>query len=107
MRLILITVAVSLPASLAASDPDDGWSNVNRITHDRVYRVLLRDRECLVGSIASANAQQVVVRRENEEDRTIQRAEVLRIADHIPASSHDVVFNGRSSWDDVKAAGPK
>ena len=46
--------------------------------------------------------------RDSGKDILIQRTDVLRVSDNdLYAGARDIVFSGRSSWNDVKDAGPR
>ena len=104
----LIAIALLLAARLAVcADPADGWRNLKRITRDRLYAVILRDGQCKWGSLSSVGDGVFVLGLDSGLGLAIKRSEVLRVSDTSNDPARDIVFSGRSSWSDVKEAGPK
>jgi hypothetical protein len=100
--LILVPVLWSVTA-LRAAEPDDGWSNLKRVTRDRGYTVLLRDYHCVQGQLKQFSSDALVIQLGSSgQEVVIQRSQVLRVADGGFSKPRDLVFSGRSSWSDVR-----
>lgn len=109
LMLLLASVPVTMPPAFGQmpAEVDDGWGNLRRITRDRNYVVIFRDGHCARGLLVSANDQTIVIAANPGKDLVIKRADVLRVSDTGFATAHDTIFSARSSWIDVKEAGPK
>jgi hypothetical protein len=86
--------------SAAQSTPLDSWSNLNKITHKRAYRIETRDLKCTWAEINNVSTDALVATVRNANDShtvKVSRAEVLFV------SIGSVYYSGRSSWSDVAA----
>ncbi len=91
---------------MSAADGDERWSVLKRITLKRSYAFTLNDATCVKGDPVSVNDHSITIQREDAHQMVIQRSQILRVADHPSANSHDTVFSHRSSWRDVIDAKP-
>ena len=111
-RCISIPVALLLVAyvSLAAA-PNDGWNNVKNSIRNCSYVVLSRDDRCTVGKFVSADEQSLQLQAMNAKGTydliSLQRGQILRVSEDSNQTTHNTVFSGRSSWNDVKTAEPQ
>jgi hypothetical protein len=97
LALALATLSIF---SAAQSTPSDSWSNLNKITHKRAYRIETRDLKCAWAEINNASADSIIATVHNVHDShavKFTRAEVLFV------SVDSVYYSGRSSWSDVAA----
>lgn len=100
----------------ALGQSKDGWKNLMKVRHDRVYTVLTRNGSCISGSIAEANDAILKIETVLTNGRgiplgkvaltTIKLPNVLRVSDNSDVLPHDAVYSGRSSWVDVREAHP-
>jgi hypothetical protein len=111
--LTICCLFVSIYASGATQD--DSWQNLRHITRERYYTVLDRKSDCVTGHITTANDYVVTLKLPDGTSATFDRDKVLRVsvsqaAPYFPshvqadiAKVTDIVYNGKSSWRDLKA----
>ena len=92
---------------MLAAEAEDGWRNLTKVTRDGSYTVLLRDARCLAGRLISVDDQGLVLGGDSGVETTVERADILRFSDASSATPDAAIFNGRSSWTDVKASAPR
>lgn len=98
---------VMITARILGAEADDGWRNLKQVTHDRDYTVIFRDGHCAHGSLLSVSERAAVLGSSPGKDLSIERRNIVRVSDTSLAPAHDAIFSGRSSWIDVKEAGPR
>jgi hypothetical protein len=107
VRIKLLNVLIiGMAINLSAADLDERWSILKRITKKRSYAVMRTDSQCFVGDLVSVSDDAITLQVDPTHQKVIDRVQILRVADHEYASSHDIVFSARSSWSDVMAAAP-
>lgn len=104
---MLVAGALSLPKPIPGADVADGWHNLQEVTRDREYTMILRDGGCARGLFVLVDDQGVVLRASAGRNFSIKRADVLRVSDLSAAPADRAIFSGRSSWADVKTAIPR
>lgn len=92
--------------AILIATPGDGWGNLSHVTNARLYRIILRNGECRYGTLSSVGEQVLVVGADSGLGIAFKRAEIARISDELTDLTRGIVFSARSSWADVKAAGP-
>jgi hypothetical protein len=102
VRLYIVASVFTIASALAADDP---WLNLQRVTHDRAYVIVMRDHSCVVGKIEMSDNQSAKFR-VGSSDRVFPRSEVLMVCESLHLSGiacapADAIFSGRSSWKDV------
>jgi hypothetical protein len=100
--LYIAASVFTIASTLAADDP---WLNLQRVTHDRSYVILMHDHSCVAGKIERTDVQSAIFR-VGSSDRVISRSEVLMVCESLHLSGiacapTDAIFSGRSSWKDV------
>jgi hypothetical protein len=104
---VVILVVVGAAVTLCAAGDDNGWRNLEHVTRDRDYTVVLRDLRCIQGRLLSTGDDAISLQIDQARQAIIKRARVLRVGEYRNAPSHDTVFSGRSSWADVVTGEPK
>jgi len=98
---ILLSGCVLFAPNMHAQSEEDPWNNLHKITKKHTYAYADRKGGCGKARIARVTDQSVTLKRPDNTQITIKRAELLRIGQWglWPIGT---LFSGRSSWYDVK-----
>ena len=93
-------VLVTAMASLAAA-PETPWDALRHLSKRHVYAVLNRDGYCVAGAFVAVSENAFVI--EQAGQRSLPKAQILRISTGERPDVHTAVYSARSSWADVQA----
>jgi hypothetical protein len=98
---ILLSGCLLFAPNMHAQSEEDPWNNLHKITKKHTYAYADRKGGCGNGRITRVTDQSVTLKRPDNTQVTIRRAELLRIGQWglWPIGT---LFSGRSSWYDVK-----
>lgn len=98
---ILLSGCLLFAPNMHAQSEEDPWNNLRKITKKHTYAYADRKGGCGKARIIRVTDQFVTLKRPENTTITIQRGELLRIGQwgFWPIGT---LFNGRSSWYDVK-----
>ena len=99
-RLRLVIGCIALSLRLGAADRDVGWPKLGTLERSNAYTILLRDRTCEMGKIRKVDLSKMTL----ESGNAVLRSEVLFVGQGVVA--HEILYSGRSSWNDVKRVQP-
>jgi small nuclear ribonucleoprotein (snRNP)-like protein len=85
----------------AQSISDTSWRNLDHTLNRASVTVARRDGRCLTGKIESFDDKSIVI-----DNSTVERKDILRVADGISLDAHDSIYSGRSSWWDLRQSRP-
>jgi len=77
---------------------EDNWRQLGHVTHDRDYRLYLRDGTCQDVQLKSVSADDLTFKTGSP----AKRSAIVRISESTSGNPLSIVFSGRSSWLDVR-----
>ncbi len=101
VRATLFPFVLVTAMALRAAAPETPWDALRHLSKRHVYAVLNRDGSCLAGAFVSVSENVFVI--EQTEERSLPKAEILRISTGERPDVHTAVYSARSSWADVQA----
>lgn len=94
-RLCLFFVAV---LGVGATEQSDAWQKLGTLERTNLYTIVLRDKSCQTGRIQTVESDKIIL----TTGATVQRSDVVWVGGGL--SAHNILYSGRSSWDEVKRA---
>jgi len=82
---------------------DDGWKNLDRVSHSSSLAFIKRDGSCERGTVLKVDGTEVTVKRYGQNPVTIRRQDLYQGGEGGP---NNLVYSERSSWSDVIGAKP-
>jgi hypothetical protein len=108
----LVVATFFTSSHLLAQDP--GWMNLGHLNRGNTYFVILRNGNCLQGTIQSVKPDSLSIAEPNPNSKpnastvaaphlvTVARLDTLQVKDGF--QQFDILYSGRSSWLDVQYA---
>ena len=101
VRATLFPFVLVTAMALLAAAPETPWDALRHLSKRHVYAVLNRDGSCAAGAFVSVSENAFVIEQAGE--RSLPKAEILRISTGEKPDVHTTVYSARSSWADVQA----